>query len=390
MSRKRSREAMDRLRDQFITGAIANNVTQEVAESVFEKLMGFAEYGFPKSHAAAFAVLAYQSAWLKRYHPAEFTCALLNNQPMGFYPPHVLTNDAKRHGIRVLPPDINQSGVRCSVELGNMLRIGFGYVKGLGEEPAQRIVLEREANGPYRSLADFIRRVALPTEAVENLVAVGAFDRFGLGRREGLWQIGLFIAARRFGQKPDTDAGRQLPLALSVEQDMVELRPMGIWDQTGADYRILGLSPRYHPLGVLRPRLPKSLVTTVDLEQLEDGALVRLAGLVVCRQRPGTAKGITFLLMEDERGLANVIVYPNLYETHRLIVRGEPFIIIEGRLQKQDGTINIIAHTIAPLDGARQEFTAPPTKRAEDPLEATRQPTETPVTTLSPASHNYR
>jgi error-prone DNA polymerase len=165
---------------------------------------------------------------------------------------------------------------------------------------------------------------------------------------------------------------------------------MGIWDQTGADYRILGLSPRYHPLGVLRPRLLESLITTVDLEQLDDGTLVRLAGLVVCRQRPGTAKGITFLLMEDECGLANVIVYPNLYETHRLIVRGEPFIIVEGRLQKQDGTINIIAHTIAPLDGARQEVAAPPTKRAEDPPEATGQPTETSVTALSPAAHNYR
>ncbi|MDP9365867.1 MAG: DNA polymerase III subunit alpha, partial [Chloroflexota bacterium] len=183
MSRKRSRDAMLRLWDQFREGALKRDVPLETAKTVFEKLLGFAEYGFPKSHAAAFALLAYQSSWLRCHHPVEFACALLNNQPMGFYPPHVLTNDAKRHGVRVLPPDVNASGVRCSVD-GNAVRIGLGFVAELGEEAATRLVAERAANGRYRSLADLVRRVPLRIEAAENLVAVGAAaDCFGLGRR---------------------------------------------------------------------------------------------------------------------------------------------------------------------------------------------------------------
>ncbi len=209
MSRKRSREAMLRLWQDFRAGASRNGVPVETAKAVFQKLLGFASYGFPKAHAAAFAVLAYQSCWLKRYYPAEFTCALLNNQPMGFYPPHVLIGDAKRHGLRILPPDVNLSGVRCSVEGRNGIRIGLGYVKGLGEALARSIVREREANGPYRSLADVIRRVVLPRELVERLILVGAFDCFGLGRREALWQLGLFIPPRQIGACTRTpDAAR--------------------------------------------------------------------------------------------------------------------------------------------------------------------------------------
>ena len=169
------------------------------------------------------------------YYPAEFICALLNNQPMGFYPPHVLINDAKRHGVRMLAPDINASGVRCAVEDRNGIRIGLAYVKTLSGDAARRIVLEREANGPYRSLADFIRRCPIGPDAVENLIAVGAFDRFGLGRREALWQVGLFIPSKRFGigkKRAAGERGRQLSLALPVEQDMVSLQADG---RVGAD-----------------------------------------------------------------------------------------------------------------------------------------------------------
>jgi error-prone DNA polymerase len=384
MTRKRSREAMIQLWDQFRDGAIANGVSKEIARNVFKKLLGFAAYGFPKAHAVAFAVLAFQSCWLKHYFPAEFTCALLNNQPMGFYPPHVLINDAKRHALRVFGPDINLSELRCSVE-GNAIRIGIGYVQGMGEETARGIVLERIRNGDYRSLADFLRRVTLSTEAIENLVMVGAFDRFGLGRREALWMTGLFIPPKRVGT-PKTEKGKQIALALPIDQDRVELKPLGAWDQMSADYEILGLSPRYHPLGLLRPRLPEHLVTTADLERIPDGAVIQIAGLVVCRQRPGTAKGITFLLMEDERGLVNVIVYPALYQQDRLLVRGEPFLVVQGKLQKADGTINIIAHRIASLEGARARFAAPAHNGYDEAIP------EQPVTkkALAPASHNYR
>jgi error-prone DNA polymerase len=390
MTRKRSREAMVQLWTQFRDGALGRGVPLETAKTVFKKLLGFAEYGFPKAHAAAFAVLAYQSAWLRHYYPAEFTCALLNNQPMGFYPPHVLTNDAKRHGLRILPPDINLSGLRCAVENGNAIRIGLGYVEALGVEPARRIVLEREASGSYRSLADFVRRAPTPIAAVENLISTGAFDRFGLGRREALWQLGLFIPSHRFGQKEGRDVGRQLALSLPVNQDTVELRPMGAWDQMSADYAILGLSPRYHPLGLLRPHLPESLSTTADLERLPDGLIVQIGGLIVCRQRPGTAKGITFLLLEDERGLANVIVYPGLYEAKRLVVRGEPFILVQGKLQKRDNTINIIAHDLHPLENARQRFAALPIPEAEDPVPVEEKKPAASLQALAPASHNYR
>jgi error-prone DNA polymerase len=334
--------------------------------------------------------LAYQSCWLKHYHPAEFTCALLNNQPMGFYPPHVLINDAKRHRLRILSPDVNLSGVRCSLDGTNGIRIGLGYVKELGEEPARRIVLEREANGDYRSLADFVRRVPLPTAAVENLIAVGGFDRFGLGRREALWQIGLFVSSQRFGTKRTTANGRQIPLALPVGQDGVELRPMGAWDQMAADYAVLGLSPRYHPLGLLRHRLPAHFVMTADLDRLPHGTEIEIAGLTVCRQRPGTAKGITFLLLEDEHGLVNVIVYPGLYERQRMVVRGEPFVVVTGTLQKQHDTINVICRWIRPMENARQEFAGMPARDLDDVQPRFAPERERELATVSPESHNYR
>ncbi len=397
MSRKRSHEAMVRMWGQFRDGAAAKGVEPEIAKTVFKKLLGFAAYGFPKCHSAAFAVLAYQSSWLKRYYPAEFACALLNNQPMGFYPPHVLVNDARRHGIRTLPPDFNQGGAECTVE-GNAVRIGLGYVADVGEEAARRIVAERGENGSFASLADLVRRVPLRIEAAENLVAVGAADCFGLGRREALWLVGLLQGPRSFGgRKTGKEAGAQLPLALPAES-AVELAPMGAWEQMATDYATMGLSPRYHPLGLLRARLPAGLVTTEDLENQPDGTRLRLAGLVVCRQRPGTAKGITFMLLEDERGMVNVVVFPDLYEERRHVVRGEPFLVVEGTLQKRNNTINLVAHAITPLEEARRhELPAAPPSDEDIRIIATRagrsgaaDPASMPLRTLAPESHNYR
>ncbi|HET7094468.1 MAG TPA: OB-fold nucleic acid binding domain-containing protein, partial [Thermomicrobiales bacterium] len=395
MSRKRSRDAMIRLWTQFRDGAQANGVDLATAQAVFQKLLGFADYGFPKCHAAAFAVLAYQSAWLKRYYPAPFVCALLNNQPMGFYPPHVLTNDARRHGVRILPPDVNASDVACNVA-GNAVRIGLGFIAELGDDGAGRIVDERTRHGPFRSLADLVRRVPLRQDAAEHLVAVGAADSFGLGRREALWQLGLFIPTRAFGGgRTSRDPGRQLALELPVDADMVDLPPMGPWEQMATDYQTLGLSPRYHPLGLLRPRLPRAIVPLSDLEHLPDGLRIQAAGLVVCRQRPGTAKGITFLLLEDEHGLINVIVFPDLYEERRHIVRGEPFLVVEGVLQHRNNTINLVAETVRPLDAARRDLGAPddlgPIAPADDPaLSTDAEPDDAPLRAVAPASHNYR
>ncbi|MDQ3524109.1 MAG: DNA polymerase III subunit alpha, partial [Chloroflexota bacterium] len=315
MTRKRSGDAIEAMRKAFMEGCHERgDVEPETAERVFDKLTGFAEYGFPKSHATAFALLAYQSCWLMHYYPAEFLCALLNNQPMGFYAPHVLVNDARRHDIRVFRPDINQSNAQCSVEGRKTVRIGLAFVKGLSEDAASEIVQERLRNGPYQSLADLVRRVTLRQDSVRCLIAAGACDGFGMQRREMIWQLGLFIPSRALtsGRGRKT-TGRQLSLALPTHQDAVELPPTSAWERMADEYRILGMSTTFHPMGLLRPRLPDRMVSINDLALLEDGTPIQIPGLIVCRQRPGTAKGITFLLLEDEFGLVNVVVYPSLY-----------------------------------------------------------------------------
>ena len=411
MTRKRSAEAMASIRDQFIEGARRNGVEDEVANTVFKKLSGFAEYGFPKSHAAAFGLLAYQSCWLKHHFPAEFLCALLNNQPMGFYAPHVLINDAKRSGVQVLRPDINESKVECTVEGSHRrtVRIGLSFVKGLHEEVAERITDDRAHHGAFLSLADLIRRVALRPDAIQNLIASGACDGFGLQRREMLWQIGLFIAPRGFtDRKTRHIIGKQLPLALPTEQDHVELPATTSWERMADEYRTLGLSTRFHPMYLLRSRLADHLVSTRELGELPDGYRVRIPGLIVCRQRPGTAKGITFLLLEDEFGLVNVVVYPDLYERQRLEVRSTPMLIIDGKLQRSHNNINVVAERLESIENmtfaspeARQGWDVPPTQQANprhiqlvrltdaaDPREGPR--TGADVRAVAPMSHNYR
>ncbi len=343
MSRKRSQEALEKLKGEFVAGALANGVTLEVAEAVFQKIIGFAAFGFPKSHAAAFGLLAYQSSWLRVYYPAEFLCALFNAQPMGFYGPHVLLNDGKRHSVDALPPDVNESRADCSIE-GDAVRIGLRYTRGLSREAAQPVEAERERNGEFRSLFNFLERTQLKREAVENLIACGAFDSFGLERRELLWQLGLLYRSEDRGRSE-----RQLALALPVEQDMVPLRPMTDWDRMTADYTILGMSPNHHPMAFLRPGLNEAIAPTHVLGGLADGKPVQVAGMVVCRQRPGSAKGFVFLLLEDEFGLANIIVRPNLYEAERSLVRAEPFVTVHGTLERRDDTINVAARRITAL-----------------------------------------
>jgi error-prone DNA polymerase len=399
---------MENIRDQFLEGARRNGVEDDVAKQVFEKLEGFAQYGFPKSHAAAFGLLAYQSCWLKHYHPTEFLCALLNNQPMGFYAPHVLINDAKRSGVHVWRPDINKSDIQCTVERTRTVRIGLSFVKGVQQEVAERIIDERSRNGAFRSLADLMRRVVLRPDALRNLIAAGACDGFGLQRREMLWQIGLFIAPRGFTSGPSRRiAGKQLPLAVPTEQDHVTLPPTTAWERMADEYRTLGLSTQFHPMHLLRSRLPADVTSTRELGDLPDGYRIRIPGLIVCRQRPGTAKGITFLLLEDEAGLVNVVVYPKLYERQRLEVRSTPLLIVEGTLQRSHNNINVVAHRVQPIENVtfarpemREGWDIPPTQHADperiqlvrltaaSPDDGPRTPAD--IRALAPASHNYR
>jgi len=353
MSRRRSREAMERFRTDFIAGAEKKGVTARAAGDMFDKLCAFSEFGFPKSHAYAFGVLAYQSAWLRHYYAAEYYAALLNNQPMGFYAPHVLIGDARRHGLQILRVAINSSGARCLPVTPEHILLGFETVRGIGADLARAIVAERDAHGPFRSLPDLLRRTGMPRNAAEHLISVGALAEFGLGRRELLWQIGLLIPAQthmvKNSIKRPQAGGRQQSLGLPIEQDMVRLKDMTDWERMVADYGLLGLSPSYHPLALLRRDLPADVLTAEQVRASRDGARVRAAGLVVCRQRPGTARGFVFLLLEDETGLVNIVVRPDLYESQRSTIRGEPYLCVEGTVQLHSGSLNLLATRVTPL-----------------------------------------
>ncbi len=351
MSRKRSKEALTAHWDDFHTGAMANGVDETTTREVFAQVTAFSEFGFPKSHATAFALLAYQSAWLRHYYPIEFYVGLFNNQPMGFYSLDALGRDARRNGLKTLLPDVNRSGVVCTAE-ENDLRIGLGFVRGWGSEIAERIVEEREKSGPYRSLVDFLRRTpaALKRPAIESLIWVGGFGGFGLTRRELLWQAGLWLG-------PETDDERtggredhaQTELALEDPYAEIEFPDLGPTDRMIAEYRILRFSAELHPLTLLKDSLPQGTISSDRLPHLRQGSTVRVAGLVTTRQRPGTAKGYVFVLMEDEYGPINVIVKPDVYERDRSAVRMEPFLNVRGRLQKDGATLNVIAHRVEAL-----------------------------------------
>ncbi len=351
MSRKRSREALTAHWEDFRRGALANGVDETTAREVFAQVTAFSEFGFPKSHAAAFALLAYQSAWLRHYHPVEFYVALFNNQPMGFYSLDALGRDARRNGIKTLLPDVNRSGVACTAE-GDDLRVGLGFVRGWGAEIAERVVAEREARGPYRSLPDFLRRTpaALKRPAIENLVWVGGFADFGLTRRELLWQAGLWLG-------PETDDDRtggredhaQIEMALEDPYAGFSFPDLGPSDRMVAEYRMLRFSAELHPLTLLQDVLPSGTVPSDRLPHLRQGSTVRVAGLVTTRQRPQTAKGYVFVLMEDEHGPINVIVKPDVYKRDRSAVRMEPFLAVRGRLQKDGATLNVIAYEVEAL-----------------------------------------
>ncbi|HMO96715.1 MAG TPA: hypothetical protein PKD27_11400, partial [Tepidiformaceae bacterium] len=366
MSRKRSSEAMQALAAEFYAGAASQGVSEEAAKVAFDKMAAFAAFGFPKSHAVAFALLAYESVWLRYHYPAAYYCALFNAQPMGFYSVEVLTQDAQRHGIQVLSPSINASKPGAWPENGD-IRLGLQQVKGIGggwqdirQHPRasgyqtlpERIVAEREANGPYRSLRELMVRTRLSKEQAEMLIRAGALEEFGLPRRELLWQLGLLTEAKVQSRKAKV---QQLALELPTEQDMAALPALTPWHELAWDYERLGLSPGRHPMHLVRPLLHEGLITSRHLggihnpNRLPEGMIVEMAGMVVTRQRPATASGVMFMLLEDEFGLANLVVYAALQERQRELVRATPFVIVRGRVDnEQSGFPNIIAESFRP------------------------------------------
>jgi error-prone DNA polymerase len=370
MSRKRSEAAIQAYHGRFVEGAQRKHgVDVATAERVFDMVRGFSGFGFPKAHGAAFGLLAYQSTWLRVHHPQEFLCSLLNEQPMGFYPPDALVHEAQRRGLEVDPPDVNRSGVECELETAteasvderSRVRIGLGYVRGVRAQDAAALVSAREAGGPFRSLADLASRAGCGAAALELLAWSGACDSLaaasgevepgpGRARRMALWQLGVMTPGHA------VPGGTQLALPLDLPAAPT-LRRLSDWEGMIADYSTTGLTTGAHPMALLRPRLPSNVVDSRDLERLPHKRRVRIGGLVVARQRPGTASGIVFILLEDEFGTINLVVPPQIYERHRLLVRTEPLMLVEGRLERlaaAGGAINILVDTVTPINAPDQ------------------------------------
>ena len=352
MSRKRSDAAIEAYHRRFVAGARRRHgVDEETAERVFSMVRGFSGFGFPKAHGAAFGLLAYQSTWLRVHYGPEFLCSLLNEQPMGFYPPDALVHEAQRRGIGVLAPDVNESGASCGIEDSGVVRIGLGYVRGVTEQEVNELVAVREAGGRFRTLADLASRASSSAASLEMLAWSGACDSLvpeamaGSARRIALWQLGVATPGRR------VPGGVQLALPLDLPAPP-ELRALTPWESMLADYGTTGLTAHAHPIALLRDRLPDHTVASRALGTLRHGTRVRVGGLVVARQRPGTANGIVFVLLEDEYGTINLIVPAPVYERHRLTVRTEPLMLAEGKLEclpAAGGAINVLVDRVQPI-----------------------------------------
>ncbi|HET7157609.1 MAG TPA: error-prone DNA polymerase, partial [Burkholderiales bacterium] len=320
------------------SGMLANGYTSEFAERVFTQICGFGEYGFPESHSASFALLAYVSAWVKHYEPAAFLAALLNSQPMGFYSPSVLTQDAQRHGVEVRPVDVTLSEVDCTLEPQDdstfAVRLGLHRVKGLSAAAAVRIVTSREAHA-FEDVSDLARRAALNRRDLACLAGAGALISLAGHRRQAHWLVaGAFTEPHLLCDAPVQET---LPLLASpsVGEDIV------------ADYRSVGLTLGPHPLTLLRGRLQRMrLATAAQLRQMPDGKATRTAGIVTCRQRPGTAQGVIFVTLEDETGYTNVVVWNDLAQRQRRELLSARLLGVEGYLQNQSGVVHLVARRL--------------------------------------------
>ena len=350
--------------DKLIEGMVARGYERDFAERCFKQIEGFGEYGFPESHAASFALLVYVSAWLKCHYPAAFACALLNSQPMGFYAPAQIVRDARDHGVPVRPVDANHSDWDCTLEpaagsANNVaLRLGFRQVKGFREADAERLTATRAAGNarPFADPADLWRRAGLVPAALERLARADAMGSMGLSRRPAMWQVAPL------GPAP-------LPLFEDVEraaEPAVALPEMAPGEEVAHDYAALRLSLKAHPLALLRDRLDRERVTpSAALAGMMDGARVTVCGLAIVRQRPGTASGVIFITLEDETGIANLVVWPHVFERFRREVMGARLVRVRGRLQREGIVIHVVADRLDDLTDRLRELAGPaPPSRA--------------------------
>jgi error-prone DNA polymerase len=384
MSRKRSRDEMEKLRQAFLEGAQEQSlVDAQTAQTIFEKIVAFAEFGFPKAHAAAMAETAGKIAWVKRYYPLEFYCSWLNEWPFGFYSPGVIVNEARRNGIEILGVDTNHSRAECTIE-GGAIRLGYNYVKGIGEKIAKQLDVIychsepfdfaqdrlREESGPsstsahienpgvqgalppagglgvspklsphYVSLWDFWRRTRIAREPIEHLIRIGAFGWTGLHERELLWQLGLFY-------RP---LNAQLPLALPYDAELVPLREMSGGERITADLSLIegAIATRGHIMDLAS--VHEGITPSYLVDRLEHGAKVSVAGFVAVRQAPQTAKGFVFHTLEDRFGLMNIITTPALVRKYKALVAEAGALIVHGHIERQDRAVNVVTERLEPL-----------------------------------------
>jgi error-prone DNA polymerase len=353
MGSHRSHQKMQAERDRFVGGAMRTGLTEPDADELFRRCSAFAEFGFARAHAAAFAKITYDTAWLKLRYPAYYYAGVLNNQPMGFYSPAVIVGDAKRHGIKVLPVDVNESAwehdVRQLPDGTHALRLGMRQVKGIDE--VARETLERErARGPYTSVRDFVARAGLGEQVVERLIAVGAFDWTDAPRRELLWQL-------RTTMQDADPAHPALGLTDDAQRALgASLPQMTFAEKVAADYRELALSPTAHAVELFRQRLAaRGVIPVAQAARLRDRSMVRLAGLAVSIQHPMTAKNFVFIALEDETGMINVTVRPEIYQANRAVLHRHPLLVIDGRLQVEGEVLNVVARQLHPVDAVVNE-----------------------------------
>jgi error-prone DNA polymerase len=416
MGFKRSEKRMKQIEVQLREGMARNGITGEAAQQIITSIASFALYGFPESHAASFALLAYASAYLKLHYPAAFYTALLNNQPMGFYHPSTLVKDAQRRGVRFHPVDVQISGWDCTVEPDGAIRLGLRYVNGLRQEIGKRIangnpqsnqqsaisnlhshacpkcgcdddsMLEpvdasrwfcnncshdwtpRHRAPRFASIDDLVARAGLRRDELVTLADVGALNAFGYDRRSALWQAERAVrpSGELFANLQDESDNLQsedddslCKLSIVDSELPCPLKPMTEAERLVADYAGMGLTAGRHPMALRRDELAmRGILRAADLKAARQGRRVRVAGMVITRQRPGTAKGFVFLTLEDETGIANIIVRPDLFARDRLVIVEEPFLIVDGVLQSQDGVTSIRAEQVQGMKGVTIDFDA--------------------------------
>jgi error-prone DNA polymerase len=355
MAAWRSKGRLEQHRDRLITRMVADGIPEDFAERVFNQIKGFGEYGFPESHAASFALLAYVTAWLKCHHPAAFTCSMLNAWPMGFYHPSTLVEDAKRHGVAVLPICARRSRWDCTLEHGSVspglrsgpgqrtgwgIRMGLRYVKGFGTR--EKAALERAwPAGPFEDAADFVRRTRLSRKALQSLAEAGGLATFGLDRRKAMWEVRALA----------TEHEGDLPLAEAPDARRgARFRSLGRHQSIAWDYRSSMHSARGHPMEALRePLASRGMPDARTVASMRSGRRVRYAGIVICRQRPGTATGVTFMTLEDETGFVNLVVWRDVFERFDLVGKTASLLEVEGTIQSEDGVVHVIADTLRDL-----------------------------------------